>query len=301
MPSARIRRVRTGRLGKVLEAMSASPSATGVWIPSCPWRGSSQASLAGPYPSVVSAASRRVGHISFARPVFASPVRFEHAYSWTFEGCPGGAFGSKEMRMKLVATMMLTVDGVYQGPGGPDEDRRGGFERGGWTSPYADEEGWRILTSNFERADALLLGRKTWEIWEPYWPKHDAGDPVSHGINVLPKYVPSTTLKDPTWQNTHVISGDVDAAVRELKEKPGREIQVHGSGELLRWLLERDLVDELNFRIYPVVLGDGLRLFPERGQTHNLELVETRSTAATGVMLQTYRLAGRATFGTAGD
>ncbi len=131
----------------------------------------------------------------------------------------------------------------------------------------------------FERADAFLLGRKTWEIWEPYWPLHDGGDPVSHGINVLPKYVPSTTLKDPTWQNTHVIDGDVEAAVRELKAKPGRELQVHGSGDLLRWLLERDLVDELNLRIYPVVVGDGLRLFPEHGQTHDLELVESRSTA----------------------
>ena len=153
--------------------------------------------------------------------------------------------------MKLTASMMLTVDGVYQGPGGPDEDRRGGFERGGWTAAHADAEMWPFLTSWFERADALLLGRKTWEIWEPYWPLHDSGDPVSHGINVLPKYVPSTTLKNPTWQNTHVIDGDVEAAVRELKAKPGRELQVHGSGVLLRWLLERDLVDELNLRIYP--------------------------------------------------
>ena len=98
--------------------------------------------------------------------------------------------------------------------------------------------------------------------------------------------MPSTTLKDPTWQNTHVIDGDVEAAIRGLKAQPGREIQVHGSGELLRWLLERDLVDDLNLRIYPVVLGDGLRLFPERGQTHHLELVESRSTP-TGVMFQT--------------
>ena len=149
----------------------------------------------------------------------------------------------------------------------------------------------RYLTSMFERADAFLLGRKTWEIWEPYWPLHDSGDPVSHGINVLPKYVPSTTLKDPTWQNTHVIDGDVEAAVRELKAKPGRELQVHGSGELLRWLLERDLVDELNLRLYPVVVGDGLRLFPEHGQTHDLELVESRSTSG-GVTLLTYRPAG---------
>ena len=111
--------------------------------------------------------------------------------------------------------------------------------------------------------------------------------------------MPSTTLTDPTWQNTHVIDGDVEAAIRELKAKPGRELQVHGSGVLLRWLLERDLVDVLNLRISPVIVGDGLRLFPERGRTHNLELVESRSTPS-GVMLQTYRPAGRATFGTAG-
>jgi dihydrofolate reductase len=201
--------------------------------------------------------------------------------------------------MKLTATMMLTLDGVYQGPGGPDEDRRGGFDRGGWTARYADEQMWPVLTSMFDRADALLLGRRTWEIWLPYWPHHDDNQ-VGHAINVLPKYVPSTTLEDPAWQHTHVIAGDVEAAVRELKARPGGELQVHGSGELLRWLLERDLVDELNLRIYPVIVGDGLRLFPERGQTHHMELVETRSTPS-GVMLQTYRPAGRATFDTAGE
>ena len=199
--------------------------------------------------------------------------------------------------MKLIATMVLSVDGVYQGPGGPDEDRRGGFERWGWVALLNDEETWRSLTSTFERADALLLGRKTWEIWEPYWPHHE-GDPVSHGIDVLPKYVPSTTLRDPGW-NTHVIDGDVEAAVRELKTKPGRELQVHGSGQLFRWLLERDLVDELNLRVAPVVVGEGLRLFPEHGQTHALTLVESRTTPS-GVTLQTYRPAGRATFGNAG-
>ena len=194
--------------------------------------------------------------------------------------------------MKLTATMMLSVDGVYQGPGDPDEDRRDGFERGGWVAGHGHEEVWRFIVSVFERADALLLGRRTWEIWEPYWPLHDAGDPVSHGINILPKYVPSTTLRDPTWQNTHVIEGDVEAAVRELKATPGRELQVHGSGVLLRWLLERDLVDELHLQLYPVVVGDGLRLFPERGPTHDLELVESRSTPS-GVTIQTYRPAGR--------
>ena len=201
--------------------------------------------------------------------------------------------------MKLTATMMLSVDGVYQGPGGPDEDRRGGFDRGGWVAPLFDKETGEFITSVFERADALLLGRKTWEIWEAYWPQHDEGDPVSHGINILPKYVPSTTLTDPTWQNTHVIEGDVEAAVRELKAKSGRELQVHGSGDLLRWLLERDLVDELYLQLYPVVVGGGLRLFPEQGQTHNLTLVESRFTPS-GVTIQTYRPGGRATFGTAG-
>jgi dihydrofolate reductase len=200
--------------------------------------------------------------------------------------------------MKLTAMLFVTLDGVYQGPGAPDEDRRGGFERGGWLAPYSHEEVGRAIVSVYERADALLLGRVTWEIWEGYWPHHDRGDPVSHGINVLPKYVPSTTLKDPAW-NTHVIGGDVEAAVRELTAKPGRELQVHGSGDLLRWLLERDLVDELNLQIYPVVVGDGLRLFPERGQTHGLTLVESRSMPS-GVTIQTYRPAGRATFGTAG-
>ncbi|HET9450948.1 MAG TPA: dihydrofolate reductase family protein [Aggregicoccus sp.] len=201
--------------------------------------------------------------------------------------------------MKLTARMFLTVDGVYQGPGGPDEDRRGGFERGGWVAPYAHERTWRFLTSVYERADALLLGRKTWEIWAAYWPHHDDGGPVAHGINVLPKYVPSTTHTDPAWQHTHVLEGDVEAAVRELKAKPGRELQVHGSGGLLRWLLERDLVDELHLLLCPVVVGDGLPLFPERGQTHALKLAQSRSTPS-GVTVQTYRPAGRATFGTVG-
>ena len=200
--------------------------------------------------------------------------------------------------MKLIATMMVTLDGVYQGPGGPDEDRRGGFERGGWTEAYADRDMGPFLTSMFERAGALLLGRTTWQIWEPYWPNHD-DHPIGHAINTLPKYVPSSTLRDPTWKNTHVLSGDVEAAIRELKAAPGGELQVHGSGVLLRWLLERDLVDELNLRIYPVIVGDGLRLFPERGPTHGLEVIDSWSTS-TGVRVETYRPTGRATVGPAG-
>ena len=201
--------------------------------------------------------------------------------------------------MKLIASMMLSLDGVYQGPGGPDEDRSGGFDRGGWTAAYADEEGHRYLDAMFERADAFLLGRRTWQIFEGYWPHHHGDDPISHTLNVLRKYVPSTTLKDPGW-NTEVIDGDVEAAIRELKAKHGRELQVHGSGDLLRWLLDRDLLDELNLRVYPVVVGKGRRLFPDHGQTHNLELVESVSVPS-GVMLQTFRPAGRATFARADE
>jgi dihydrofolate reductase len=145
--------------------------------------------------------------------------------------------------MKLTAMVFVTLDGVYQGGGGPDEDRRGGFDRGGWMGPLADEETGTFITSAYERMDAMLLGRVTFDIWAGYWPQHHGDDPISHGINVLPKYVPSTTLKDPAWQNTHVIAGDVEAAVRELKATPGRDLLLQGSGKLLRWLLERDLVD----------------------------------------------------------
>ena len=204
--------------------------------------------------------------------------------------------------MKLTATEFVTLDGVYQGPGAPDEDRRGGFDRGGWVAPFGDDQTGEFITKVYDRMDALLLGRVTWEIWASYWPLHDGGegDPVSHGINILPKYVPSTTLRNPTWQNTHVIDGDVEAAVRELKAQPGRDLLLQGSGALLQWLLERDLVDELNLLIYPVVLGAGLRLFPERGQTHALELLESTVTSS-GVIIQTYRPTGRATFGRADE
>jgi dihydrofolate reductase len=189
--------------------------------------------------------------------------------------------------VKLVATMMLSLDGVYQGPGGPDEDRRGGFDRGGWVAPFADEAMGPFLVSMFERADALLLGRRTWEIWEPYWPKHD-DNPFGRRINALPKHVPSTTLKDPAWHNTHVVSADVEARIRSLKAEPGGEMQVHGSGVLLRWLLERDLVDELNLRLHPIVVGDGLRLFPERGPRHLFDLIDAQQMPS-GVSILTYQ------------
>ena len=189
--------------------------------------------------------------------------------------------------MKLTAKIFMTLDGVYQGPGGVDEDRRGGFERGGWQAHHNDEELGAFIRSAYASADAMLLGRVTWEIWQSYWPHHD-DHPIGHTINVLPKYVPSTTLRNPSWQNTHVLAGDVEAAVRELKATPGRDLLLQGSGALLRWLLEHELVDELALVVYPVVVGDGLRLFPERGPTYAMELVESRPTPS-GITIQTYR------------
>jgi len=202
--------------------------------------------------------------------------------------------------MKLSATEFVTLDGVYQGPGGPDEDRRGGFERGGWQAPFGDAQTDEFITTVYSGMDGMMLGRTTFDIWEGYWPLHDGGDPVSHGINVLPKYVPTTTRTQTTWQNTHLIRDDLEGKVRELKAQPGRYLLLQGSGVLLKWLLERDLVDELNLLIYPVVLGEGFRLFPEKGQSHRLEMLNSTTTPS-GVMIQTYRPVGRASFGTVGE
>jgi len=202
--------------------------------------------------------------------------------------------------MKLTVTTFVSVDGVMQGPGGPDEDRSGGFERGGWVAPLFDEETGKFILEVFGRAEAFLLGRRTWQIFEGYWPQHeDPNDPVAHGLNTLPKHVPSTTLKDPAWDNTHVIDGDVEPAIRELKSRSGGELQVHGSGQLVRWLLERDLVDELNLLVFPVVVGDGKRLFADRGPATGLKLRESRTTPS-GVAIHVYEPGGRPTFGTVG-
>ena len=202
--------------------------------------------------------------------------------------------------MKLTALVFITLDGVYQGPGGHDEDRSGGFDRGGWQAPLSDQETGEFIVQAYEQMDAMLLGRVTFDIWAKYWPFHHGDDPISHGINVMPRYVPSTTLRNPEWQGTHVIDRNVEAKVRELKAQPGRDLLVQGSGVLVQWLLEHDLVDELKLTIYPVVLGDGKRLFPDTGQSHRLELLDTKTTPK-GVMLQRYRPVGRATFADMGE
>lgn len=195
--------------------------------------------------------------------------------------------------MKLTTTTMITVDGVMQGLGGPDEDRRGGFERGGWVTPYADNDAMGFLNEVYTRADAFLFGRRTYEIFAPYWGAiSDPGNPIAAALNTRPKYVASTTLTDPQWADTTVLSGDVAAAIAELKARPSGELQVHGSGVLVRWLLDNNLVDEITLLTYPLVVGQGTRLFPETGPDMALDLVDSRATP-TGVTIQVYRPAGR--------
>jgi dihydrofolate reductase len=203
--------------------------------------------------------------------------------------------------MKLTTTTNVSVDGVMQGLGGPDEDRRGGFERGGWALPLfaGDEEAGAFLNQVYQRADAFLFGRRTYEIFAGYWGvMADSGNPIAAALNTRPKYVASTTLADPQWADTTVLSGDVAAAIGELKAKPGGELQVHGSGSLVRWLFDNHLVDEITLLTYPVVVGQGTRLFPDTGPDTALELVDSRATS-NGVTIQVYRPSGRPQYATA--
>ena len=202
--------------------------------------------------------------------------------------------------MKLTTTTMVTVDGVMQGLGGADEDRRGGFERGGWVAPYADADGMGFLNDVYGRADAFLFGRRTYEIFAGSWGTwDDPGDsPIWTALNTRPKYVASSGSFDPEWAGTTVLSGDVAAAIADLKAKPAGELQVHGSGVLVRWLLDNDLVDEMNLLTVPVVLGQGTRLFPDAGPDIALDLVESRATPS-GATIQVYRPAGRPKYGDA--
>jgi dihydrofolate reductase len=199
--------------------------------------------------------------------------------------------------MKLTTTTHVSVDGVMQGLGASDEDRRAGFERGGWAIPLFDNEAATFLDQVFHRADAFLFGRRTYEIFAGSWGTGSWGanqgnNPISVALNTRPKYVASTTITDPRWADTTVLSGDVAAAVGELKAKRGGELQVHGSGNLVRWLLDNQLVDEITLLTYPVVVGQGTRLFPATGPDAALDLVESRSTPK-GLSIQVYRLTGR--------
>jgi len=201
--------------------------------------------------------------------------------------------------MKLTTITNVSVDGVMQGLGGPDEDRRGGFERGGWALPLFDNEAATFVNQVYQRADAFLFGRRTYEIFAGYWGvMANSDNPIAAALNTRPKYVASTTLTDPQWADTTVLSGDVAAAVGELKAKPAGELQVHGSGNLVRWLLANQLVDELTLLTYPVVIGQGTRLFPDTGPDIALDLVASRSTPK-GITIQVYRPTGRPQYETA--
>jgi dihydrofolate reductase len=201
--------------------------------------------------------------------------------------------------MKLTTVTNVSVDGVMQGLGGRNEDRRGGFERGGWALPLFDDEAGTLLGEVYQRADAFLLGRRTYEIFAGSWGRwDDPGDsPIWTALNTKSKYVVSNTLTDPRWADTTVLSGGVGAAVGDLKAKPGGELQVHGSGNLVRWLIGNQLVDEITLLTYPVVVGQGTRLFPDTGQDIALDLVDSRATAK-GITIQVYRPSGRPEYAT---
>jgi dihydrofolate reductase len=192
----------------------------------------------------------------------------------------------------------VSVDGVMQGNGGRHPDLDPGFERGGWARPLFDSESLALVEQQYQRADAFLFGRRTYQLFAGYWGVMDPGSGgIADALNTKPKYVASNTLTEARWSDTTVLSGDVATAIGELKDKPGGELQVHGSGALTRWLLENDLVDELNLLIVPVVVGAGVRLFPDAGPDIALDLVESRSFPK-GITAQVYRPTGRPQYAT---
>lgn len=201
--------------------------------------------------------------------------------------------------MKLTITTNVSVDGVMQGLGGSTEDRRGGFERGGWAIPLLDTEAGDHINEVYGGAAAFLFGRRTYEIFARSWGAIEEmrALPIGAALNGTPKYVASTTLTDPQWAGTTVLTGDVAAAVRDLKAQQDGDLLVPGSGALVRWLLANDLVDQLDLLTYPVVVGQGTRLFPDTGPDTALELVTSRTTSG-GITIQTFRPAGRPDYAT---
>jgi len=182
--------------------------------------------------------------------------------------------------MELTVHEFLTTDGVMQGPGGADEDTAGGFTHGGWIVPFADEDFGAIVTGWFGRAEAILLGRTTYSMMYPYWSQvTDPDNLVAAKLNGLPKYVASSTLRDPAWHNTAELSGDVIAQVKQLKQRPGGELQVHGSCGLARSLHRAGLVDEYRLLVAPVTVGAGKRLFTEDAPAMGYTLADSRTTS----------------------
>jgi dihydrofolate reductase len=198
---------------------------------------------------------------------------------------------------KVVVGTFLTLDGVMQAPGGPDEDRDGGFEHGGWLVPYFDEKFGEVMTEWTKRAGAFLLGRKTYEIFAASWPKStDPADEIADALNNRPKFVASRTLTRVEWTNSRLLEGDVATAVAQLKAQEGDEIQVHGSGNLLQTLLKHDLIDTLRLWQFPVVLGTGKRLFGAGTMPRSFRLADTQVTTP-GAVLHVYERAGDLRYG----
>ncbi len=183
--------------------------------------------------------------------------------------------------MRLTIHTFLTLDGVMQGPGGADEDRSGGFTRGGWLVPHVDQDFGEIVTSWFARAEAILLGRSTFMSMREYWTQvTDPDNPVGMALNGLPKYLVSRTVTEPNWGETTVLSGDPIELVQELKERPGGELQVHGSWQLARTLHAAELIDEYRLLTFPVSVGAGKRLFADDAPARGFRLIESRRTSA---------------------
>lgn len=198
---------------------------------------------------------------------------------------------------KLVVGTFLTLDGVMQAPGGPNEDRDGGFRHGGWLVPYFDEKMGEIMTEWTTRAGAFLLGRRTYEIFAASWPRSiDPADEIATALNTRPKFVASRTLHRVDWRNSSLLEGEVATEVAKLKAQDGGEIQVHGSGNLLQTLLRHDLIDTLRLWQFPVVVGGGKRLFGEGTIPGSFRLVDTQL-ATTGAVLHVYERAGELKYG----
>ena len=186
----------------------------------------------------------------------------------------------------LIVNTFLTLDGVMQAPGGPEEDTDGGFEHGGWSFGYWDESMQEVMGELMGKPFDLVLGRRTYEIFAAHWPHTD--EPGADVLNGATKHVASTTLTELEWQNSHLIEGDVPAGVQALKAQDGPELQVHGSASLIQTLLRHRLVDELRVLIFPVVLGHGKRLFGDGAVPDGLEMTSSR-VSSSGVVMATYR------------
>lgn len=194
---------------------------------------------------------------------------------------------------KVIVNEFLSLDGVMQAPGDPDEDRRDGFEHGGWSMPYSDDVFLSVVGEAMAECGGYLFGRRTYEIMAGYWPTAPDDDPFAASLNGLPKYVASRTLEEPLeWKNSTLLKGDVADAVAKLKQEPGKDLSVLGSGDFVQTLMEHDLVDEYQFMVDPIVLGSGRRLFRDGSPKTALRLVDSKTTS-TGVLIVTYQPAER--------